>query len=82
MTDSDFIYQKWKLDYKKLHDEIDLFMKHFDIIKKCKCPIEDCKHFEKERDKIFGERIDDIFNSSLKNSFQTYAEINESVKRY
>lgn len=82
MADSDLVHQKWKSDYEKLHEEIDLFMRHFKIIKKCDCPIEDCKHFERERDRIFGKRIDDIFNSSLKNSFQTFAEINESVKRY
>ena len=79
---SDLIHQRWKLDYERLHEEIDLFMRHFDSIKKCHCPIDDCKHFEKERDRIFGKRIDDIFNSILKNGFQTFAEIDKSIKRY
>ena len=79
--DSDLVYQKWKLDYKKLRKEIDLCMSQYSVTKKCDCPIEDCKHFEKARDRVFGKKIDDIFNSCLKNSFQAFAEINGSVRR-
>jgi hypothetical protein len=82
MAGSDLVHQKWKSDYKKLHEEIDLFMAHFSTIKKCKCEIEDCKHFERQRDKIFGKKIDDVFNSSLKDSFQAFAKITKSERRH
>jgi hypothetical protein len=70
------MYQQWKLEFERLQAEISLCMKRFNQTKQCKCTIEECKHFEKERDRIFGKRIDDLFNLCLKNSFQTFAEMN------
>ncbi len=78
--DTDTAYWKWKSDFENLLDEINLCMLRFEKIKKCNCMIAECKHFEKERDRIFGNRINDLFNISLKNSVQTLTEIKDSTR--
>ena len=79
-TQTDLTYQKWKSDFESLLGEINLCMERFSKTKRCKCPIEECRHFEKERDRIFGKRIDCLFNLCLTNSFQTFSEMNDQVR--
>ena len=54
---------KWQTEYRKLESEIELFRIHFLMTKKCKCDWKDsyCTHFRKERDRLFGKRIDSLF---------------------
>jgi len=73
-TETNSIYQKWKIEYKKLEDELQSFRAYFLSVKKCECEIGECKHYKKARHKIFGERIDRIFNMKLQSSIQFYQE--------
>jgi len=67
------LYQKWKYEFKKLEDAIDLCGIQFLQTKKCKCTIEECKHFKKQRHEIFGKKkIDELYNLRLKAGLQTY----------
>ena len=77
MTNMDLMYQKWRTDFSKLEDEIKRFRSYFNQNKKCQCSIEECKHFKKARHRIFGKRIDDLFNLSMKTSLLTFSEIND-----
>jgi hypothetical protein len=78
-TQIELAYKKWKVDFENLLDEINLCMERFDQTKHCKCSIDECKHFERERDMIFGKRIDYLFNLCLENGFQTFSEMTKSV---
>lgn len=62
---TDILYQKWKNGFLKLEEEIDIFEAKFNQIKECECEIEDCSHFKNERHRIFGEKIDYLFNLRL-----------------
>lgn len=77
MNNSDIVYLKWKSEFEKLLAEINHRMMYYDRTKKCECVIEDCKHFEKERDRLFGSRINDLFTRSIKNGMKTLTEIDE-----
>lgn len=76
----DLIYKKWKSEFGILEKETDLFRAHFISTKKCICPIEECKHYRKEKHRIFGNKIDELFNLRMKASLQTFTEINNSVR--
>jgi len=76
ISDSD--YEKWKSEFQRLEKEIDYFRIHFNKIRKCKCSSEECKHFRNERHRIFGERIDNLYNLRLGLGLQFYSKIIKS----
>ncbi len=43
---TDILYQKWKMGFLELEEEIDIFEAKFNQIKECECEIEDCLHFK------------------------------------
>lgn len=87
MTLSDQMRKKWEEDWDKLGAEIDFAMATFIKNAKCKCKIYDglygnsgellvtpykiCRHWKKERNRVFGERINELFDRVLKTGFQT-----------
>ena len=79
MIDSDLIYKKWKSEFEILEKETNLFRTYFISTKKCNCPIELCRHYRDEKHRIFGNKIDELFNLRMKISSQTFAEANNSI---
>lgn len=81
-------HDEWKSNYAKLHKEMDFAMKIFIESKKCKCKVHDglignngevlvypykiCGHWTKERDRVFGQRINESFDKILSNGFETF----------
>ena len=78
---SDSLYEKWESEYDKLEEELTRFRTYFANVKKCGCDIAKCQHYKKARHKIFGDRIDQLYNSSLQIGFQAYEETVNSYNR-
>ena len=43
---SNFTYEHWKVNYKKLRDEKKSFRNYFDKHRTCRCKIESCRHLK------------------------------------
>lgn len=74
MTDTDSMYKKWEFETDKLEEEIESFRAYFVTVKNCRCEIAKCRHYKKARHKIFGNRIDDLYNLGLQIGFKVYNE--------
>ena len=56
----------WNLEYNKLFKDLGFFIKKWRTeTKKCGCDAPECKHYQKEKQKEYGSRINALFNSSL-----------------
>ena len=56
----------WRYRYNKLFGELDKFIVEWDSrIKKCKCKYPECKHYQKEKWKRFGNEMEILFKQSL-----------------
>ena len=84
MTSSNERYEQWKRDYAKLQEEMDFAMKVFIASNQCKCKVYEgvyvsdykiCRHWHKQRDKAFGDRIKELHQRVLQNGFDTMKEI-------
>jgi len=76
MSQESFDYSQWKLEFKSLNNEIELAMKEFIQNRNCKCQLEACRHFEIERNKIFGDKINSLYNKRLMIGLKTLTQIN------
>lgn len=71
-------YERWEKTFDKLEKDLDEFMIWFVKNRTCKCRLESgdsrkyavCKHYEKLRNKLFGKKIDDSWQSLLNNRFK------------
>jgi len=72
--ETDLMHQRWEIEADKLEDDVERFRTYFSSVKKCKCDIAKCNHYKKARQKIFGNRIDDLYNLSLQIGFRVYKE--------
>jgi len=66
------LYQKWKNEFDELEDAIDLCRIQFLQTKNCRCIVEECKHFKKQRHAVFGKKIDELYNLRLKAGLQIF----------
>jgi len=73
--------EQWEYEFDKLKEELEIFRDNFKRKKSCKCSIENCKHFKIARHKIFGERIDYLYNLRMQLGYQTYNEIIKPIIR-
>ncbi|MBU0907825.1 MAG: hypothetical protein KKD18_03425 [Nanoarchaeota archaeon] len=66
MTSQLQFQELWNLKYNELFRELSVFVKEWEKTKKCKCKNPECNHYQKEKWKRYGTRIDELFDSSLK----------------
>lgn len=57
-----------------MENDFDSFIDYFNKNKKCKCDIDECKHFDKALVSVLGERTNNIVQSRLDIGFKTYFE--------
>lgn len=56
----------WNLEYKKLFEDLDNFIDEWEkYLKKCRCDNPECRHYQREKRKRFGKKIDRLFYGSL-----------------
>lgn len=79
--ETEFMEEKWEKEFDKLEEDLDRFRDYYNKTKKCKCLIENCSHFKKERHKIFGDKIDYLYNLRMQIGFQTYTETVNSISK-
>jgi hypothetical protein len=77
----DTTYEKWKLEFERLENELIEFRDYFNSFKKCSCDIRECYHYKKARHIVFGNRIDQLHNLRLQIGIQTYEEITNTKQR-
>jgi len=65
------MHEKWKTQFDKLEDGLDLFLEYYNKTKKCTCHIDECAHFDDALDKVFSKKVDDLWNNRLQVGFQT-----------
>ncbi len=71
---TELMHKRWEKEFDKLEDEIEWFRTYFANVKECKCKIEKCRHYKRARHKIFGNRIDELYNLRLQIGFRVYRE--------
>lgn len=76
MTSSIHLQALWNLGYNNLFEDLDKFIDEWkNKLKKCRCENPECKHYQKEKWKRYGTRIDGLFNSSLKMNALSFIKI-------
>lgn len=70
-------YEVWKKEFKKLDDDIDRFLIYFQKIKTCTCTIKECVHYERKRNKIFGVKIDELYDKKMRIGFSTFQKMSK-----
>lgn len=64
-------HKKWEKEFDNLEENLDSFRKYYNHTKKCKCDIDDCRHFDSAMNKVFSKRIDELWNLRLQVGFST-----------
>lgn len=66
MTSQIYLQAIWNIECAETLKSLDNFIKEWDLtLKKCNCDEPNCKHYEKEKEKRFGKKIEKLFNRSL-----------------
>lgn len=66
MTSQIHLQALWNLEYNNLFKDLDKFIVEWETkLKKCKCENPECRHYQEEKNKRHGEKINNLFNSSL-----------------
>ena len=68
-------YYKWKNEFIKLDSEINSLREKFLQNKNCRCTSVECIHFKEMRKRIFGNRINELYNQRLNIGFEVFSEI-------
>lgn len=72
MEDYDFL--KWKRSFEALSSEIEYFRKKFDAARTCDCSIEECGHYKKQRNMLFGREIDILYDYRMGLGFDAFSK--------
>ena len=70
-VETELMQKKWEKEFNKLDEDLESFRNYYNNLKKCKCGIDECKHYEKTMNKVFGMRIDELWNLRLQVGFST-----------
>ena len=68
-------HEVWKREFKKLDDDMYKFLIDFQKTKTCTCIIKECTHYERKRNKIFGVKIDELYDKKMYIGFSTFQEM-------
>lgn len=79
--ETEFMEEKWQKNFDKLEDDFDSFRDYYNQNKKCKCDIDECKHFDKALVQVLGDRANNLCNLRLQIGFRTYSEHLEAYKK-
>ena len=69
--ETELMHEKWKKEFGRLESELDKFRDYYNRTKKCKCHIDECKHYDKAMSKVFAKRVDNLWNLRLQVGFRT-----------
>lgn len=61
----EILEEEWQKENAKLETEQELHRISFVITKKCKCRIECCHHYENEKNRIFGRRVNELLAKGM-----------------
>ncbi len=73
--ETEFMHKKWEKEFDSLEEDLDRFRDYYNGIKKCKCHIDECKHYEVAVNKVFRKKIDELWNLKLQVGFRTFNSI-------
>ena len=80
MTPKDRFKVLWKIEYHNFFDDLEKFILEWETkLKECKCENPECKHYQREKIKRFGNRTDNLFNSSLLMNGKSFIEIQQKA---
>ena len=59
------IRSEWEKRYDRLESKKELHRISFILTKKCECKTSDCRHYEAEKNRISGRRINELLASGI-----------------
>jgi len=71
----DPLYERWRSGYASLEADLSRFREHFAGVRKCGCDMSECAHYRRARHRVFGERIDRLFNMRLQSAAAFHREM-------
>ena len=70
----------WKNGYHNFFDDLERFISEWENkLKKCDCDNPECRHYQKEKIRRYGDKIDVLFNSSLLMNGKSFIEIQQKA---
>jgi len=70
-VETELMQNKWEKEFDKLEEDLESFRDYYNHVKKCKCDIDECKHFEIALNNNFKNRIEELWNLRLQVGFRT-----------
>ena len=81
MTSLIHLQSLWNLEYNNLFENLDKFIEEWENkLKKCKCENPECRHYQKEKNKRYGKKINNLFNSSLLMNAMSFMKIEQKAR--
>ena len=74
------LQSKWDYEYNILFEELERFILKWERnLKKCKCDNPECKHYQKEKNIKFGERLKKLFEISIIMNAVSFIKIQKQI---
>lgn len=68
-------YKMWKKEFQTLKNDIDNFRAQYNKMKRCNCEKNECSHYKRKRNKLFGTQIDKLYDEKMYIGFSTFNKI-------
>ena len=81
MTSLIHLQSLWNLEYNNLFENLDKFIEECENkLKKFKCENPEFRHYQKEKNKRYGKKINNLFNSSLLMNAMSFMKIEQKAR--